>query len=331
VDNFLKSSYKTYSKCVTITLTEGPSYNLNMRGDTMKKTSTVKASLIGNTSALGLNWIYDQDFLKEYTKNNDALFHPVNKDIYDKAKNAFYVYKNHNVGDLGYMGAVLYLLYKNLQNNSSLTQEQWINALIDYIKPGGEYIGYVETSGNHLIANYLNSQISKTDITFISGFEDKQLIGLLPFLAVYDLEIENKVEYSTLLAKTMTSFDQINDYNRLLFSLFESIKNGKNKQVALTESINFAPDTIKGSLTKALEMIDTYSFIESHSGFACYIEMTLPLIFHIVAHCETVEEALRLNAKLSGASSARGLFIGAIYNLLTGINEEYLDILNVKI
>ena len=37
---------------------------MRLEVNTMKKTTMIKASLLGSSSALGLNWVYDRKFLR---------------------------------------------------------------------------------------------------------------------------------------------------------------------------------------------------------------------------------------------------------------------------
>ena len=50
-----------------------------------------------------------------------------------------------------------------------------------------------------------------------------------------------------------------------------------------------------------------------------------------MAHYDTWEDALRENVILGGASSARGIFISAIFNKIQGINPEFEDLLKHKL
>ena len=57
------------------------------------------------------------------------------------------------------------------------------------------------------------------------------------------------------------------------------------------------------------------------------MEQSIPLIFYIVAHFDQWEDALRENVILGGASAARGIFISAIMNHISGIPDKYVDLL----
>ena len=55
----------------------------------MSKVKMVKAALLGSSSALGLNWIYDKKLLSNYAEKNPVLFIPIDHKLYKKAKTGF--------------------------------------------------------------------------------------------------------------------------------------------------------------------------------------------------------------------------------------------------
>ena len=82
----------------------------------MSKISMIKAGLLGSSSALGLNWIYDKRLLSEFSKGTEVLFIPIDHKLYKKAKTGFAVYPKTVVGDLDFMGEIIYIFndYFNL-------------------------------------------------------------------------------------------------------------------------------------------------------------------------------------------------------------------------
>jgi hypothetical protein len=59
-------------------------------------------------------------------------------------------------------------------------------------------------------------------------------------------------------------------------------------------------------------MDDTKVFIKEYAGIACQIPQSIPLIIHMLTRVKSFEEMLHWNTRIGGASSDRGLMLGAI-------------------
>lgn len=298
----------------------------------MSKVKMIKAGLLGSSSALGLNWIYDKKLLSNYSRGNKVLFTPIDHKLYQKAKNAFNVYPDTVVGDLDFMGEILYIFNDFLVNSDNISSEHWRKTVYNYIKEGGPYNAYIEKYGKVLISNYEN-EISKGLVPKIhTDYEDNQLIGVVMFVAIYENDnFSDKIADSMNYAKTFTNYHPIAQFTELLFNLFNDLKNGVEKEQALKNNIKFAPVSYQDKLKHSLHKVDSYFFIKNFSGVACELKQSFPLIYHIVAHNDTWEEALTKNAILGGASSARGIIISSIFNIIDDIPNKYIDKLNYKL
>ncbi len=292
----------------------------------------IKAGLLGSSSALGLNWIYDKKLLSKYSEKNEVLFIPIDHKLYKKAKNGFDVYPNTVVGDLDFMGEIVYLFNNFLNNSENKSLQNWRTIVYNYINNDGPYNAYIEKYGTVLISKYEDELNSNSEPQFHTDYEDNQLIGLAMFTAIYENDMfDNKVKDSINFAKTFTNYKAIENFTKLLFNLFNDLKNGVEKEHALQNNIKFAPLEYQDKLKHSLHKVDSYFFIKNFSGVACELEQSFPLIYHLVAHNDTWEQALTKNAILGGASSARGILISAIFNLIDIIPIKYQDKLNKTI
>lgn len=298
----------------------------------MSKIRMVKAGLLGSSSSLGLNWIYDKKLLDKFSSMNEVLFIPIDHILYKKAKNGFDVYPNTVVGDLDFMGEILYVFNDFLINNEDTSSKNWRNVVYNYIKKDGPYDAYIKKYGTILIEKY-EEEISKSlQATTDTDHEDKQLIGLALFTAIYENEkFTNKIEDSLNYVKVFTNYSNIKNFTELLYNLFNDLNNGVNKEQALSNNIVFAPTKYQDKLKHSLHKVETDFFIKNFSGVACDLIQSFPLIYHIVAHSNSWEEALTKNASLGGASSARGILISAIFNIIDGIPEKFHNKLNYKL
>lgn len=297
----------------------------------MSKLKMVDAALLGSSSALGLNWIYDKELLEEYSKDNEVLFIPIDHELYKKAKTGFDVYPKSQVGDLDFMGEILRLFHSFLNDKIDISPSNFRKVVYNYIKQDGVYDAYIESYGNDLIKKYEDEQYNYKEQQIYTDYEDKQLIGLALFTAIYENpKFTDKVSDSLKYAKVFTSYKEIEDFTNLLNHLFDDLKNGVEKEDALLNSIQYAPFDFQEQLKHSLHKVDSHYFIDKFAGVACDISQAIPLIYHIVAHNNSWEDALTQNAILGGASSARGILISAIFNIIDIIPIRYQDKLNTK-
>lgn len=298
----------------------------------MKKVSTLQAALLGSSSALGINWIYDRPFLKTYLEDKNPIFLPIDHEAYRQVENGFDVYPNHKVGDLDFMGECLYLLHMHLEYGKDKRTLGFRESVFEYLKPNGNYDGYIEKYGKELIQAVINERQKDLEPQVHTEYEDTQLIGPAIFLGVYDNpKSVNKVADSLNYAKVFTSYSGVNYFNNLLNNLFTDLEHGKEKNQALKDNIKFAPKKYQKLLEKAVSDINLEDLLASYAGVACDLKQSFPMVYYIVANSNNWEEALQFNASLGGASSARGMFVSAIFSLIDDIPDEYLNKLNYRV
>lgn len=298
----------------------------------MSKISMIKAGLLGSSSALGLNWIYDKKLLSDFSKDNEVLFIPIDHKLYKNAKTGFDVYPKTIVGDLDFMGEIIYLFNSFLTNSEDISIQNWRTVVYNYIKDDGPYNAYIEKYGKVLVSKFENEIINNLDPQLHTDYEDKQLIGLAMFTVIYENDLfKDKIKDSLYFAKTFTNYKAIEKFTKLLFNLFNDLQNGVDKLTALQNNIKYAPLEYQDKLKHSLHKIDSYFFIKNFSGVACELDQSFPLIYHLIAHNNTWEDALTQNAILGGASSARGILISAIFNIVDIVPIKYRDKLNYKL
>lgn len=299
----------------------------------MNKTSIERAALLGSASALGLNWIYDRALLKKHNQEGNAMiFQSIDHELYKQAKNSYDVYPNHRLGDLDFMGEVLYLFYMFMEYEKDLDLARWRTVLYEYFREDFEYDGYIESYGKAFLEQYKDEQSGKIPVKLHTDHIDKQLSGLLFILGVYDQpRSTDKIGDALKYAQTLTAYHNVNPLTVMLYNLFTKLDQGVPKMDAMQSVLVDAPTEYQESLKQALTEIDIEPFIKDYSGVACGINQSLPLIFYIIAHTNSWKEALVLNATLGGASSARGIFISAIISRYEEIPTEYLYHLNYHV
>jgi hypothetical protein len=277
----------------------------------------LKAALIGNAAALGLNWIYDMPYLKRLNEKQDILFLKADQTLYDQAKKAYFAYPHSEIGDVSFQGNIAIWLYQSLKKNFFLPADAYEDLIYEKIKLGSTYNGYIESFGRKMIED---RKTMASDKDFIAHFEnDDQLIGFIPWIVFREIKRPTMSALKfTRVFSTDTTYDLFFD----VFNTFTS-RGGTNVKDALEKLVESLPESIRLPYSKALEMKDTPLFIKDYAGTACSIYHALPVIIHIMYHTQSFEEAIRKNTAIGGASSDRGMLLGALLSFYYDIPETF--------
>jgi hypothetical protein len=284
----------------------------------------LEASLVGNAYGFALHWIYDPEYIQSLIEKEDVFFKAPLKRHYDEAISSFYGYPNGLAGDVTTQGLFLLWLSEALHHNPYLSVEEYKSLLLSHIMPGHDYVGYIESYAKKLIANEIALTFEKEPI-----FEmvDDHLVGFIPYIACKALNL------ATSKAKELaTLFSSDQDYGHLfdMFDIFLNQVNSENRKQLLRQVIDLAPLNFKIKLQHALSEEDDAFFIEHHSGIACVIPQSIPLIFRIIDRASNYEEAMLMNLKYGGAISERAMMLGLVFSQLSEVPSTWLNQLNEK-
>jgi hypothetical protein len=277
----------------------------------------LKAALIGNAAALGLNWIYDMPYLKRLNEKQDILFLKADQTLYDQAKKAYFAYPHSEIGDVSFQGNIAIWLYQSLKKNFFLPADAYEDLIYEKIKPGSTYNGYIESFGRKMIED---RKTMASDSDFIAHFEnDDQLVGFIPWI------VFREIKRPTMSALKFTRVFSTDTTYDLFFDVFNTFTSRGGTQIkdALEKLVESLPESIRLPYSKALEMKDTPLFIKDYAGTACSIYHALPVIIHIMYHTQSFEEAIRKNTAIGGASSDRGMLLGALLSFYYDIPETF--------
>lgn len=266
----------------------------------------LEQALLGSAASLGYHWIYDRPLLKQRAQHNDLLFQAPNKELYERAKNAYFVYPDALPGDVSVQGEIAQWLYDALTHNKAFTQDDYRQLLLDAFRPGGHYRGYVESYGRKLVLEML-AATQKIPLTL--KHDDDQLVGFAPYIACKAAGLNRDCAW--LLAQLLTTRTIFDKAYRWLDAILASEVTA-HKQTVLEESLTQLEGYVAERFKAAINSKDTDVFIQDYVNTACHIDHALPLIVHIVYHTNSFEEALALNTAIGGASADRGLLIGLL-------------------
>ena len=280
----------------------------------------VTHALLGNAATLGIHWIYNAEFLADLAKKQSLLFLKQDPVLYAAAQPSYYAYPNTNVGDVTSQGMFLFWLTKALKNNPHLTQLEYKELILQHIKPGGDYQGYIETYGHKLIINSLNE---KMDLKLpLIPLDDDHLIGFIPYMAVKQLDLPISKAWD--LAQLFTNKAEYLACYQMFDSIIEKLPTQTMKQ-AIEQSISFAPKRYAVQMKKAIELTDTKAFVKDYAGTACAINQSVPIIVHLLYHSQNLADAWLRNALISGAISERAMLLTMLMGIIDPPSETLIQ------
>ncbi|MDO9630022.1 MAG: ADP-ribosylglycohydrolase family protein [Acholeplasmataceae bacterium] len=275
-------------------------------------------SLVANAASLGYHWVYNSKYLEELSLKKSLLFQVQDQTEYDAGKPSYFVYPHQKVGDVSTQGSFMIWLYQAMKDNSEFTKKDYEDLIYKYIKPGGDYSGYVESYGKLLVIDQLNKDL-KLGLP-IQEKTDDHLVGFIPYLVAKELGLGNDKAFE--LTQLFTNKSEYFEFFKVFDYIFDEIQKRELNYV-LKDAIKLAPIQFTNKLAHAIEMEDTQEFIKGYAGISCYIQYSIPLIFHLLAHSKSYEELIEWNTRIGGASSDRGLLLGAIMSQISTIPESW--------
>ncbi|MFH5882415.1 ADP-ribosylglycohydrolase family protein [Liberiplasma polymorphum] len=285
----------------------------------------LKGALVSNSASLGLNWIYDMPYLEKLAEKEYVLFQKEDPLKYQEAKKSFYSYPHADIGDVSFQGNILKWLYTALKENPELTKEAYQDLVYEHIKPAGDYVGYAEFYGRKLVANKLNELLKSEQAPYT--YNDDQLVGFVPYLVCKELGLSKEKTWS--LAQAFTNVETFKDLYSFFDTLLENVAKFPLKE-ALEKAVTLLPKGYLEKGKKAIEVSDTKTFILNHANTACHIDHAVPLIIHIMYHTTSFEDAVTLNTIIGGASSDRGLLLGALLSQIYRVPSDWVNKVNIK-
>ncbi len=281
-------------------------------------------ALVANSATLGVHWIYNPEYLEALSEKESLLFQKQNKTHYDLAKPSYYSYPNAEIGSFTLQGNILVWLYKGLKLNPNMTVNDYEDLLYSYLKPGGLYEGYVESYTKKMIHERLSKELNLASLDFIKT--DDHLVGFIPYLVTRALNLPHSKAIE--LKGLFSTLDDYDIYYQMFDYIFLHINNMPIHKL-LNEAIKLAPSKYQPNLEAALKVSDTKSFIKDYAGINCQIPQSIPLILHMLNKDLSYEETIEWNAKIGGASSDRGIILGALLSKKYEIPKSWISKINL--
>lgn len=276
--------------------------------------------LVANAASMGYNWMYNTDYLERLSQSKRLVFQKPNLAEYTEAGKSYFAYPDAQIGSVTTQGKFVQWLYEALLKNPMLDKNCYEQLIYSKIGPGGSYHGYVETYGKKLIVNILNRELKLGYAEL--NIHDDHLVGFIPYLVCK--ELGRPIEQAIDLASLFTDYPEYAQFFKVFDFIFDYLGQKPLNDI-LKESISLAPKHYQLKLKAAITMNDTYAFVKEHAGISCHIPYSIPVIYHLLSHSKTFEELIDQNTQLGGASSDRGILLGAIMHQISPVPLEWLS------
>ncbi len=270
-----------------------------------KRKDLVKAVLVADALSFGSHWVYNTEKLKEeYSGIIEEYRAPMAK-----------FHQGKEAGDLSHYGEQAFALLKSISKNQKFDLKKFRDEWVDYLENNEMYM-------DHSMKDSLE-KFKDTD-TFI-GAENVELGGIARSLPLFLEKDITKKDFRDLVHLTHNGeiVDQTADF---VFNVMQDVLAGKDYK----EAIKIHKD-INQFIEKSFEKIGSKENIVDNAddrGQGCSIEQGLPIVLDVLWNADNLLEALSLNIKAAGDTSARAMLIAAVMAAdegLDSIPEKLLD------
>ena len=165
------------------------------------------------------------------------------------------------------------------------------------------------------------------EISEKSGMDDNQMPALC---VVSGLFSANQSPQTTRVAAQVISTNKgVVEAALAVHQCLDTIKKGSSLTEALNSSAQSMSSNVGRLMLDALD-IDEYQPLEvaSRFGLACYIEHSMPVVWHLLKHATDFESAVRDNIRCGGDSCGRSMVLGAIAGLVFGV-PTHLSLIHI--
>jgi len=272
-----------------------------------KAQAMVMASLVADSLALGVHWIYDTEELAAKVGRVESLLKP-DKDSFHPSKDK---------GDFTHYGDQTFVLLHSIAECKTFELQdfarRWQKFFIDYP-------GYVDYATKETLNNFSSAKSPEQ-----SGSSSNDLAGASRIApVVYCLRDNPQQCISAVRSQTMmthTDPDTL-DASEFFARVILCVLDGKAPESAIrwTAVEYFSKSRLFRWAEKGIDSQDIDS-VPAVSGFGmdCHTPHAFPAVIHlIVRHQNNLKEALINNVMAGGDSAARGMLIGMVLGAYLG-------------
>ena len=282
----------------------------------MNKLNALTGALVADAAAMGLHWIYDVEHLAALEASGEVMFRAPDSNVFAGPRDEF-VHDARHKGNLSHYGESARIVGQIVLNEDYSTAAHR-SAFFASFGPCGQFNGYPDIPTKALIAKML---IEGDQITEPSGMDDKQMpaYSVLPGLLAVNADKKTVIDAAQVISVHTGVISGV----AAVYELVALILKG----VSLPEALDKIAESMEGELGELLTQalaVDGYQPVEIGAKFgrACYVEHSLPVVWHLLKHATDFETTVRDNVRCGGDSCGRSMVLGAVAGMVFGVPKE---------
>ncbi|MGI9419833.1 MAG: ADP-ribosylglycohydrolase family protein [Geminicoccaceae bacterium] len=294
------------------------------RGENVEaRASVALGALVADAAAMGLHWLYDPDRIANIAEERDPMFLAAEQRHFDDAK-GYFAHDGKRAGELSQYGATLTLAMHSLVSTKGKVDiADYQRRYLAFFGPGGDWKGYIDRPTRGTLA-HLGSQVDD-GVAEVSGVDDDQMpaFSTVPAVVAAGPEAPSLDADVVRMVRVTNDNPVASEAGLITARIAGAALSGKDLATTLAGQAEAAGEVLKPLLREALASDDRSSVdIAGHFGRACHVQQGLPVVFHIAAHAESYESAIRTNVLAGGDSCGRSIALGAILGARFGFGGE---------
>ena len=279
----------------------------------MNKRDALTGALVADSASMGLHWMYDVEHLAALEAFGEIMFRAPESNVFEGPRDEFVHHTRHK-GDLSHYGESARIVGQ-LVLNEDYSPAAHRDVFFAAFGPCGHFNGYADIPTKALIRKML---VEGDQIADPSGMDDKQMPAycVMPGLLAVNADKNTMIQAAQVISVHTGVISGVAAVYELVSLLSEG--------VSLPEALDQIAQSMDGEmgelLTQALAM-DGYQPIGVGKKFgrACYVEHSLPIIWHLLKHATDFESAVRDNIRCGGDSCGRSMVLGSVAGLVFGV------------
>ncbi|MEP4194411.1 MAG: ADP-ribosylglycohydrolase family protein [Aliishimia sp.] len=269
-------------------------------------------ALIADAACLGLHWIYAPEKIAAIAERQggQCAFTPLDIKNYEGVKT--FAHGARSDGMMTQIGEVLRLTIQSMNaHDGAFDVSAYQTAFAGHFGAGGAYQGFMDRPTRGALENIAAEQSP-------SGIDDNQTPALsrLPAILVGYHGQENLADMVTASMEVTNVNDVAAAYSHTFTEVLSRVMQNEPLDEALNAAANSANALIKADLIAALAAPEhdstEFAGLTGLMGRACSLPSAGPVIFHILKHSRSYQEAIERNILAGGDNAGRSIMIGAI-------------------
>ncbi|ASJ73343.1 ADP-ribosylglycohydrolase family protein [Granulosicoccus antarcticus] len=282
----------------------------------MNRNDALAGALVADAAAMGLHWLYDQEQISTVAASGDLLFRQPDSAVY-QGKKGYFAHAARRAGQLSHYGESARIVGQ-LASEDAYQADTHRQRFLEAFGPCGHYVGYADRPTKTLVARMINEG---AEISEPSGMDDNQMPAVCVVAGIFSAA--QSADTVRTAAQVISTNEEVVASAAAVYQCLEQVLQGKSLADALSASAEAMTDTV-GALMRDALAIEGYQPLETASrfGLACYVEHSMPVVWHLLKHATDFESAVRDNIRCGGDSCGRSMALGAIAGLVFGVPDS---------